>query len=207
MPKKQNRNSIKSVKNNMNDEVLIEKVKKGDKYSFNLLVWKWEKQIYNLAVRMLGSVEDAADACQDIFIAAYEKAHSFKGNSKFSTWLYRIAINNCISKLRRKKIEQKIYDNSLLQASLATKDSAIRDDETTLIKNQLSERIMKAIQKLPDEQKAILELKIYQDLSFEEISKIIGIPVGTAKSRLHYALIKIRNELKDLNPNNPNNMR
>jgi RNA polymerase sigma-70 factor (ECF subfamily) len=156
---------------------------------------------------MLGSVEDAADACQDIFIAAYEKAHSFKGNSKFSTWLYRIAINNCISKLRRKKIEQKIYDNSLLQASLATKDSAIRDDETTLIKNQLSERIMKAIQKLPDEQKAILELKIYQDLSFEEISKIIGIPVGTAKSRLHYALIKIRNELKDLNPNNPNNMR
>jgi RNA polymerase sigma-70 factor (ECF subfamily) len=207
MPKKQNRNSIKSVKDNMNDEVLIEKVKKGDKYSFNLLVWKWEKQIYNLAVRMLGSVEDAADACQDIFIAAYEKAHSFKGNSKFSTWLYRIAINNCISKLRRKKIEQKIYDNSLLQASLATKDSAIRDDETTLIKNQLSERIMKAIQKLPDEQKAILELKIYQDLSFEEISKIIGIPVGTAKSRLHYALIKIRNELKDLNPNNPNNMR
>ncbi len=186
----------------MNDETLLKKVKEGDKYSFNLLVWKWEKQIFNLAVRMLGSVEDAADACQDIFISAYEKAYSFKGNSKFSTWLYKIAINNCISKLRRKKIEKKIYDNSITQENLSTKYYAYRDDEENIIKNQLNERILKAIQDLPEEQKTIIELKIYQDLSFEEISQIIGIPVGTAKSRLHYALNKIKNELKDLKPYN-----
>lgn len=182
----------------MNDEVLIQKVKEGDKYSFNLLVWKWEKQIFNLAIRMLGSVEDAADACQDIFISAYEKINSFNGNSKFSTWLYKIAINNCISKLRRRKIEHRIYDNSVSQDNLAIKHYAIRDDEANVIKNQLTHRILKAIQNLPDEQKTIIELKIYQDLSFEEISQITGIPVGTAKSRLHYALNKIKNELKDL---------
>lgn len=198
MEKRQNQKFLKSVKNNMHDEVLIQKVKEGDKYSFNLLVWKWEKQIFNLAVRMLGSVEDAADACQDIFISAYEKINSFKGNSQFSTWLYKIAINNCISKLRRKKIENKIYDKSILQDDIAIKHYDIRDDEINVIKNQLTNRILKAIQNLPDEQKAIIELKIYQDLSFEEISQITGIPVGTAKSRLHYALNKIKNELKDL---------
>ncbi|OGF58766.1 MAG: hypothetical protein A2Y62_09680 [Candidatus Fischerbacteria bacterium RBG_13_37_8] len=184
--------------NDMNDEILVEKVKNGDKYSFNMLVWKWEKQIYNLAVRMLGSAEDASDACQDIFITAFEKVHSFKGNSKFSTWLYRIAINNCISKLRRRKTEKKFHDTSVSTDDILAGYGVQPENETALIKKQTTERVLKAIRNLPEEQKTIVELKLYQDLSFEEISQIIGIPIGTAKSRLHYALKRVKNDLKDL---------
>jgi len=181
----------------MQDEKLVEEIQKGNNYSFNLLVWKWEKRIYNLAVRMLNSEEEASDACQDIFITAYEKIKSFKGKSKFSTWLYRIAINKCISKLRHRKVEDKYIYKDNLQLNSLEKLPINYDNETKIEKKQLNERIMKLINSLPEEQKAILELKIFQDLSFEEISLITGLPVGTAKSRMHYALKKLRNELKE----------
>lgn len=184
---------------NMSDELLIEKVKNGDKYSFNLLVWKWEKPMYNLARRMLGSEEDASDTCQDIFITAYEKIDTFKGNSKFSTWLYRIAVNKCISKLRRRKVEKKHIDDRIFDSDISNDFGTAPLNESDLIKKQATEKISKSLQSLPEEQRTVLELKIYQDLSFEEISNIIGVPVGTAKSRMHYALKKIREDLKGMN--------
>ena len=183
----------------MSDELLVEKIKDGDKYSFNILVWKWEKQIYNLAIRMLRSEEDASDTCQDVFITAYEKIDTFRGNSKFSTWLYRIAVNKCISKLRHKKVENKHRDNNAFDQDLINEYGVAPENESTLIKKQLNDRINKSMQSLPEEQKTILELKIFQELSFEEIAKIIGVPIGTAKSRMHYALRKIREDLKDIN--------
>ena len=183
----------------MSDELLIEKVKNGDKYSFNFLVWKWEKPIYNLARRMLQSEEDASDTCQDVFITAYEKIDTFKGNSKFSTWLYRIAVNKCISKLRRRKVERKHLDNRIFDEDIINDYGIAPQNESELIKKQITEKISKSLQSLPEEQKTVLELKIFQDLSFEEISNIIGVPVGTAKSRMHYALKKIREDMKGIN--------
>lgn len=180
----------------MQDERLVEEIKRGNKYSFNYLIWKWEKRIYNLAVRMLGSEEEASDACQDIFITAYEKINSFKGKSKFSTWLYRIAVNKCISRLRHRKVVNKYIKQDKLEINNVEKIAILPDDEKNIMNKQMNEKIFELINSLPEEQKAILELKIFQGLSFEEISAITGLPTGTAKSRLHYALKKLRKELK-----------
>jgi RNA polymerase sigma-70 factor (ECF subfamily) len=173
--------------------VLVERIRSGDRYAFNLLVWKWEKPIYNLALRVLGSEEDAAEVCQEVFIKAYMHIHEFRGDARFSTWLYRIAINCCHNHLRRRQRQRK------LQVQVPDVEGAAAPDaEAVIHQTQLVDRIHRALQALPEDQRLVVELRVMHELSVEEVARIMGIPEGTVKSRLYYAVKRLRELLRPL---------
>jgi len=177
----------------MDDAVLVERIRSGDRYAFNLLVWKWEKPIYNLALRVLGSEEDAAEVCQEVFIKAYMHIHEFRGDARFSTWLYRIAINCCHNHLRRRQRQRK------LQVQVPDVEGAAAPDaEAVIHQAQLVDRIHRALQALPEDQRLVVELRVMHELSVEEVARIMGIPEGTVKSRLYYAVKRLRELLRPL---------
>jgi RNA polymerase sigma-70 factor (ECF subfamily) len=177
----------------MDDAVLVERIRSGDRYAFNLLVWKWEKPIYNLALRVLGSEEDAAEVCQEVFIKAYMHIHEFRGDARFSTWLYRIAINCCHNHLRRRQRQRK------LQVQVPDVEGAAAPDaEAVIHQAQLVDRIHRALQALPEDQRLVVELRVMHELSVEEVARIMGIPEGTVKSRLYYAVKRLRELLQPL---------
>jgi RNA polymerase sigma-70 factor (ECF subfamily) len=177
----------------MDDAVLVERIRSGDRYAFNLLVWKWEKPIYNLALRVLGSEEDAAEVCQEVFIKAYMHIHEFRGDARFSTWLYRIAINCCHNHLRRRQRQRK------LQVQVPDVEGAAAPDaEAVIHQTQLVDRIHRALQALPEDQRLVVELRVMHELSVEEVARIMGIPEGTVKSRLYYAVKRLRELLRPL---------
>ena len=172
-----NRGGLKPV----NDRKIVERVLKGDIEAFNLLVRQWEKPIYNFIVRMIGDREEAMDLCQDAFMKAYRELHTLKDLDRFSSWLYRIAHNTCFSKLRK--------DHGKTFVELEPETRASR----TPIESRLA--VEKALQYLPEDQREVVVLKVFQSLKFEEIAAIQGAPVSTVKSRLYMGFEKLRSIL------------
>ncbi len=175
----------------------IDASRQGDTPAFNRLVLKWEKTVYNLALRMLEDREDAAEATQDIFLSAYKNIRRFRKDSKFSTWLYRIAINHCITRVRRQRPGNHI---SLEENGTAAKPiaqlSAPESQGGELLRSEEKRRVRNALALLPADQRAVIELKFFQEMTFEEIAEILGIPLSTIKSRLYSGLdtLKVRLE-------------
>jgi RNA polymerase sigma-70 factor (ECF subfamily) len=157
---------------------LVERVLKGDSEAFNLLVRQWEKPIYNFIVRMIGDRDEAMDLCQDVFMKAFRELRALKDPERFSAWLYRIAHNTCYSRLR--KDIGKIY--------------VPFDPDARGVSSAIEERLAveKALQQLPEDQREVVVLKVYQSLKFEEIAAIQDAPVSTVKSRLYMAFEKLR---------------
>jgi len=160
---------------------VIERVLDGDTNSFNLLVWQWEKPIYNYIFRMVGNREDAMDLCQDSFMKAFRELGTLKDRDRFSSWLYRIAHNVCYSRFR--KTQGKTF------IELDPEVGATRMP----IENRLA--VEKALGELPDDQREVVVLKVYQGLKFDEIAAVQGAPVSTVKSRLYVGFEKLRSEL------------
>ena len=165
----------------VDDRKIIERVLNGDTEAFNLLVRQWEKPIYNFILRMIGDRDEAMDLCQDSFMKAYRELDTLKDLDRFSAWLYRIAHNTCFSKLRKDQGKTFV---ELQPETRASKPSV----ETRLA-------VEKALQQLPEDQREVVVLKIYQDLKFEEIAAIQGAPVSTVKSRLYMGFEKLRSIL------------
>lgn len=166
----------------VDDRKIIERVLKGDTDAFNLLVRQWEKPIYNFIVRMIGDREEAMDLCQEAFMKAYRELDSLKDLDRFSAWLYRIAHNTCFSKLRK--------DQGKTFVELQPETRAAR----TPIESRLA--VEKALQDLPEDQREVVILKVFQSLKFEEIAAIQGAPVSTVKSRLYMGFEKLRSILE-----------
>lgn len=185
----------------MEDQQLVQKARAGDRYAFNLLVWKWERAIYNLALRLLGSEDDAVEVCQEVFIRAYTHLKDFRGDARFSTWLYRIAINCCRnlmrSRKRRREVAMDFYDGA--DPAIHRLD-ATPEQEQSYHRAQMVTRVLEAMQALPEDQRTVIELRVLHDLGVEEVASIMGIPTGTVKSRLFYGLRKLRDQLQDLFP-------
>ena len=169
-----NRGGLKPV----DDRKIVERVLKGDAEAFNLLVRRWEKPIYNFIVRMIGDREEAMDLCQDAFMKAYRELGTLKDLDRFSSWLYRIAHNTCFSKLRKDS------GKTFLEFEPETHGVG------TSIESRLA--VEKALQHLPEDQREVVVLKVFQSLKFEEIAQIQGAPVSTVKSRLYMAFEKLR---------------
>lgn len=165
----------------VDDRKVIERVLKGDTDAFNLLVRQWERPIYNFIVRMIGDRDEAMDLCQEAFMKAYRELNTLKDLDRFSAWLYRIAHNTCYSKLRK--------DQGKTFVELEPETRAAR----TPIESRLA--VEKALQRLPEEQREVVILKIFQNLKFEEIAAIQGAPVSTVKSRLSLGFEKLRSIL------------
>jgi len=171
----------------------------GDTLAFNRLVLKWEKAIFNLALRMLQDPDEAAEAAQEVFLSAFTNIRRFRKDARFSTWVYRIAVNHCITRLRKKPpgVHLSLEDDKD-EMPLADRLASPVSHEQDLLREESRRRVRKAMQALPPDQKAVVELKFFQDLTFEEISAICEAPLSTIKSRLYSGLEGLKLRLGDL---------
>lgn len=172
------------------DNAIIESVLQGDVNAFEKLVTKYEKTVYNLALRMTGNAEDAADMTQESFLKAYRSLTSFRGESKFSVWLYRITSNVCLdflrSKSRRPVSSLTVEDSDGEETELEIPDLSA-DPEEKLLSSLTRDAVQRGLDALPAQQKEILLLREISGLSYGEISETLGIEISTVKTRIFRA--------------------
>jgi RNA polymerase sigma-70 factor (ECF subfamily) len=179
------------------DEELVDRSRGGDVDSFNQLILRWERPIYALAYRVIGREEDARDVCQETFLRAYRALPGFKGEAKFSSWVYRIALNLCrdwIRKQRRNPIQQMPEDIDVLDAAAATEPSESVED--LVARRELTAVVEQAMAGLPEEQRTAIVLKEYHGMTFQEIADLQGCPLSTVKTRLYQGLSVLRRQLQ-----------
>ena len=179
------------------DEELVARSIGGDSESFNELVLRWERPIYALAYRTIGREEDARDVCQETFLRAFRALPGFRGQAKFSSWLYRIALNLCrdwIRRERRAPIVQPPEDVDVMELAAASEPSESIED--LVARKELSRAVERAMALLPDEQRTAIVLKEYHGLTFQEIADTLQCPLSTVKTRLYQGLSVLRRRLE-----------
>ena len=175
--------------------LLVKKAQKGDVKAFEALMDEYFKKIYNIAFRMTNNADDAADITQEIMIKLFKNIASFKGDSKFSTWVYRVATNTCLDEL--KKIRRNSHTS--INAEYDMPDTQ-PTPEQYIEKKELSGMVAKAIEKLSAEHRAAIVLRDIRGFSYEEIAAVFKCSVGTVKSRISRARGQLKNILeKDFN--------
>ncbi len=183
------------------DRQLVERVKRGDKRAFDLLVLKYQHKIVGLVSRYLRDQDEVVDVTQEAFIKAYRALPRFRGDSAFYTWLYRIAINTAknhlVSKSRRPPDTDLDIDAAEFQDNSAVL-SDIDTPESRLATDQLEAVIYKAIDDLPEELKVAVTLREFEGLSYEEIADVMECPVGTVRSRIFRAREAIEKKIETL---------
>jgi len=179
------------------DEELVHKAQGGDNLAFEQLVTRYEGKIYNLVFHLTGNKTIAKDILQETFIQAYRSIKKFRGKSKFSTWLYKIAVNYCLMQRRKKKITV-----SLDEYLKTDKDEAPRqipdwaDSPSASIDNsELKEKLNSALDELPDDYRSVVVLSDVEGMSNKEINKVLGLSVSAVKSRLHRVRLFLREKL------------
>ena len=175
--------------NRVSEKKIIEKVLGGDANAFEELVLRYEKTVYNLALRMVGDRDDAFDMTQEAFIKAYGSLSSFRGDSKFSVWIYRITTNVCLDFLRSKSRKQQVsltVSDDDEDAQLDIPDPKA-DPEQQLIKKISMQSVEEGLKTLPDKQRQILVMRELGGMSYAEIGKALSIEEGTVKSRIFRA--------------------
>jgi RNA polymerase sigma-70 factor, ECF subfamily len=178
------------------DEELVARSIAGDASSFNELIQRWERPIYALAYRQIGREEDARDVCQETFLRAYRALKGFRGQAKFSSWLYRIALNLCrdwIRRERRTPVVQVPEDVDLFDLAASREPSESIEDRVA--RADLARAVERAMTLLPEEQRTAIILKEYHGLTFQEIADVVGCPLSTVKTRLYQGLTVLRREL------------
>lgn len=181
------------------ERLLIRKLRERDEKAFREIVERYGDRIYNLTYRMLGSREEAEDVSQEVFITVFKSIDSFRGDSKFSTWLYRIAVNHCKNRIkylaRRHDRDQSEYEEEMLReqaAGAATAPNPAPRPDTQLEGVELEQIMQRCIALLDEEHRAVIVLRDVEDLSYEEICAITNLPIGTVKSRLHRARLALK---------------
>ena len=168
----------------------------GDADSFNQLILRWERPIYALAYRTIGRDEEARDIVQETFLRAFRALPGFKGQAKFSSWLYRITLNLCrdfIRRERRTPLAQPPEGIDLVElAGEATPNETI---EELVGRKELGRAVSKAMALLPEEQRTAIILKEYHGLTFQEIAELLDCPLSTVKTRLYQGLTVVRKQL------------
>ena len=172
------------------EAAIVRKVLGGDANAFETLVLEYEKNVYNIALRMTGNSEDAADMTQEAFIKAYNSLQSFRGDSKFSVWLYRIVSNVCLdflrSKNRRPTVSLSVEDDDGEDAQLDVADES-QSPELLLDRKLTRDSVRRGLDSLPPDYRQILLLREIQGLSSDEIAQALSLEVGTVKSRIFRA--------------------
>jgi RNA polymerase sigma-70 factor (ECF subfamily) len=178
------------------DEELVARSRKGDVESFNQLITRWERPIYALAYRVIGQEEDARDVTQETFLRAFRGIGAFKGQAKFSSWLYRIALNLCRDWIRRRRRTPiTLVPEDVELEDLAADVGASESVEDLVARRELSAVVEVAMAKLPEEQRTAIILKEYHGMTFQEIADLQGCPLSTVKTRLYQGLSVLRREL------------
>ena len=176
------------------EQAVIQKILDGDVNAFEELMAAYEKNVYNMALRMVGNPEDAADMSQEAFIKAYHSLSNFRGDSKFSVWLYRIVSNVCLDFLRRQSrrgtVSLSVEDGDGEDVQLEIPDES-QSPEALLERRLTRDAVRRGLDVLPNDAKQILLLREIQGLSYDEIAQVLDIEVGTVKSRLFRARKKL----------------
>ena len=168
----------------------------GDADSFNQLILRWERPIYALAYRTIGREEDARDIVQDTFLRAYRALPGFKGQAKFSSWLYRIALNLCRDWIRRQRRTPTVSaPEGVDLMELASEQGPVESIEELVSRREMSRAVAQAMTHLSDEQRTAIILKEYHGLTFQEIADLQGCPLSTVKTRLYQGLSVLRRHL------------
>jgi RNA polymerase sigma-70 factor (ECF subfamily) len=181
----------------LSDSQIIERTLDGDTDAFNLLVRRWERHIYGLTLRILGRDDEAKDATQDTFLSAYRNLSKFRGEAKFSSWIYRIALNICNTRLRSRSrlfvsIEEQREESGFEIAA------DLEDLGDSIQQSQITHHVRRALQSLPAEMRQVIVMKEYEGLKFAEIADILGIPISTVKTRMYTGLSEMRKRLERL---------
>ena len=174
------------------EDELVRAAQSGDRDAFGLLVERYQRDIYRLCYRYVNDRQDASDMAQEAFLKAYRAIGRFRGSSRFSTWIYRIAVNTCLNfrASRRPQAEA-------LPDSLPTRRVELNERIDT---GRLRSRVRAAVAKLPEKQRATLILKTYHDLTHQEVAAILGSTVGTVKANLFHALRNLRRIVEEQAP-------
>lgn len=177
------------------DEALIAAALKGSAYAWEKLVKRYESRVYNHGLRLTGNSSDAMDLMQEVFLGVYRNLHRFRGDAQFSSWIFRIAHNKAVDMNRRKRL-------LTTPAKYSNDDEGYEfekypgkkelEPEDSLGQSEQNFRVLKMLNELSSEQRSIVELKIYQSLTFDEIAELQDISANTAKTRFYSALKKLK---------------
>ena len=173
------------------DEDLVRRYLSGDRGAFAILVERHERRVYNLALRMTGREEDARDAAQDAFLTALRKLSSFRGEAAFTTWMHRVTVNACYDLLRKRQ-RQPLLDRGG-EDDLPRPEPPPAPDHADV--TVLSIDVQRALLRVPEDFRAVMILHDVHDLPQDEVAAIVGVPVGTVKSRLHRGRVALAKAL------------
>jgi len=183
------------------DTALVKKAKDGDGKAYDALILLYKDAVYGIIYRMVHNKQEAEDLTQEAFIKAYNSIRSFNEEYAFSTWLFKIATNNCIDFFRKRKLkthsmEQNIrYKDGEIKQEYADKERTADKDLLATEKTQL---IFEAIDQLPEKYKTAIVLRHHEEKSYEEIAQILGLPLGTVKARIFRAREMLKKSLKEV---------
>jgi RNA polymerase sigma-70 factor (ECF subfamily) len=182
------------------DKPLVRAAQRGDRAAFRALVERYQRRVYQLAVSMLKDPDDAMDIVQETFVRVHRYLPSFKGDSSFFTWTYRIAANLCLDASRKKgrgeRVEIDEFDADI-EAHMDPPSAAFAGPQHAALNEELKEKIDEALQGLSENHRAILLLRELDGLSYEELAKVLGIRKGTVMSRLFHARLKMQRKLRE----------
>lgn len=179
------------------DERLVEMALAEDQRAFGEIVRRWERKIFALCYGMLGGEEEARDAAQETFIAAFRNLKNFRGEAKVSSWLHRIAVNQCLTRLRRAKTRgETALEHETESDSISFLASENLSPAAATEQKERIETIRSAIGALPPDLKLIVVMKEFEEMTFQEISDALDVPLSTVKSRLYTALKQLKMRLE-----------
>jgi RNA polymerase sigma-70 factor (ECF subfamily) len=179
------------------DEQIVERALTGDAEAFGEIVKRWERRIFALAFGMLGREEDARDATQETFLAAFRNLRGFRGEAKVSSWLHRIAVNQCITRQRRAKVRNESALETEEEKNASSFAAPIRYSPARVVEGwETTEAVRLAVNTLPVELRQVVVMKEFEELTFKEIADALDLPLSTVKSRLYTALKQLEMRLQ-----------
>jgi RNA polymerase sigma-70 factor, ECF subfamily len=183
------------------DRELVRAAQKGDGQAFRRLVEKYQRRVFQLALGMLKDPDDAMDISQETFVRVHRYLPSFKGDSSFFTWTYRIAMNLCLDAQRRKGRSERVDvdegDEAEIEAAMDPPSHALAGPQRQALNEELKAKMDQALGELSENHRSILLLREMEGLSYEELAKVLGIRKGTVMSRLFHARLKMQNKLRE----------
>lgn len=170
------------------DIELVQEVRNGRRQAFTELMRRYQERVYWVARRIVGSHDDADDIVQETFVKAYLALGEFRGDSSFFTWLYRIAVNLSLNALRKRQVLNYLHDSELLSRLLPSSDDPGKDLENS----ETESALQRAVAALPEKQKAVFVLRYFDEMTYEEIGRVLKTSVGGLKANYFHALRKVR---------------
>jgi RNA polymerase sigma-70 factor (ECF subfamily) len=182
---------------NLTDEQLVEMAITENPEAFGVIVSRWERKIFALCYGMLSREDEARDAAQETFIAAYRNLKNFRGDAKVSSWLHRIAVNQCLTTKRRTKTRSESFldDEENAEDRFFVAPARLQPSKTTEQSERL-QMVRQAVSSLPVELRQIIVMKEFEEMTFQQISETLDLPLSTVKSRLYTALKQLRMKLE-----------